>query len=203
MMLFSNVPPSGSKTPTTVSRLAPMWIDSPTGDWSPKIAFAALTLMMQTRAPVSRSFELSFLPDVARNVVSDPSLDESRMSSCAPCHTARLQNVSRVIPVYANRVYRAVWHGAHDDIRLSSSDGSDTTLRATSGRKLNSNDLLTGARVCIISVSAAKAIFGDQSPVGESIHIGASRLTVVGVFDPEGGTLLNSIIGDAVVAPYT
>jgi putative ABC transport system permease protein len=72
-----------------------------------------------------------------------------------------------------------------------------------SGRKLNANDLLTGARVCIFSVSAAKAIFGGQSPIGESIHVGANRLTVVGVFDPEGGTLLNSIIGDAVIAPYT
>jgi putative ABC transport system permease protein len=59
----------------------------------------------------------------------------------------------------------------------------------SSGRFIRQEDVASKRRVTIIGQTVANELFGDQSPLGESIKISDSRYRVIGTIAPKGQSL--------------
>ena len=54
------------------------------------------------------------------------------------------------------------------------------------GRFLSQNDLDRKLKVAVLGSSLAEELFGETSPIGQTITVGTTKLTVIGVFAPRG-----------------
>ena len=70
------------------------------------------------------------------------------------------------------------------------------------GRDLLELDMAERSRVCVIGSYLADTLFGFQDPIGQTLSVNGTPLTVVGVFYQEDGGVEESM-DDAVVVPYT
>jgi putative ABC transport system permease protein len=71
----------------------------------------------------------------------------------------------------------------------------DLTLAA--GRFLNATDLTRKQKVAVLGASLAEELFGSASPIGQTVTVGTTKLTVVGVMQERGlsgGTDYNSVL---------
>ncbi len=81
---------------------------------------------------------------------------------------------------------------------------SQTSLAAEQGRRFDDADVTGGAHVCLLSANTAKTLFPSGSPIGQTMELGPTRCTVIGVFGEVKGGLFNSIgASDFVLIPYT
>ena len=70
------------------------------------------------------------------------------------------------------------------------------------GRDLLELDMDRRSQVCVIGSYVADTLFGFQDPVGETLMVNGTPLTVVGIFyQKDGGT--EESMDDAIVVPYT
>ena len=60
----------------------------------------------------------------------------------------------------------------------------DTQL--TSGRYFNDKEVDRKAKVAVLGASVAENLFGDADPIGQTIDVDGTRLTVIGVFEARG-----------------
>ena len=70
------------------------------------------------------------------------------------------------------------------------------------GRDLLELDMDRRSQVCVIGSYLANTLFGFQDPVGQTLSVNGTPLTVVGVFYQKDGGAEESM-DDAVVVPYT
>ena len=70
------------------------------------------------------------------------------------------------------------------------------------GRDLLEMDMEERSRVCVIGSYLADTLFGFQDPIGQTLSVNGTPLTVVGVFYQKDGGAEESM-DDAVVVPYT
>ena len=70
------------------------------------------------------------------------------------------------------------------------------------GRDLLELDMAERSRVCVIGSYLADTLFGFQDPIGQTLSVNGTPLTVVGVFYQKDGGVEESM-DDAVVVPYT
>ncbi len=70
------------------------------------------------------------------------------------------------------------------------------------GRDLLELDMAERSRVCVIGSYLADTLFGFQDPIGQTLTVNGTPLTVVGVFYQKDGGVEESM-DDAVVVPYT
>ena len=70
------------------------------------------------------------------------------------------------------------------------------------GRDLLELDMDRRSQVCVIGSYLADTLFGFQDPVGETLMVNGTPLTVVGIFYQKDGGAEESM-DDAVVVPYT
>ena len=70
------------------------------------------------------------------------------------------------------------------------------------GRDLLELDMTQRSQVCVIGSYLADTLFGFQEPVGQTLSVNGTPLTVVGVFYQKDGGAEESM-DDAVVVPYT
>ena len=70
------------------------------------------------------------------------------------------------------------------------------------GRDLLALDMDRRSQVCVIGSYLADTLFGFQDPVGQTLSVNGTPLTVVGVFYQKDGGAEESM-DDAVVVPYT
>ena len=70
------------------------------------------------------------------------------------------------------------------------------------GRDLLAADMDRRSQVCVIGSYLADTLFGFQDPVGQTLSVNGTPLTVVGVFYQKDGGAEESM-DDAVVVPYT
>ena len=70
------------------------------------------------------------------------------------------------------------------------------------GRDLLELDMEERSRVCVIGSYLADTLFGFQDPIGQTLSVNGTPLTVVGVFYQKDGGVEESM-DDAVVVPYT
>ncbi|HRS37475.1 MAG TPA: ABC transporter permease, partial [Thermoanaerobaculia bacterium] len=73
----------------------------------------------------------------------------------------------------------------------------------TEGAPFTDSDLRSATRVALIGQTAAKNLFGNDSPVGKTLRMGQTPFTVVGQLAPKGQNLDGRDQDDVVVIPLT
>jgi len=71
------------------------------------------------------------------------------------------------------------------------------------GFPFTDSDLRSATRVALIGQTAAKNLFGDDSPLGKTLRIGQTPFTIVGALAPKGQNLDGRDQDDVVVIPLT
>ena len=77
-------------------------------------------------------------------------------------------------------------------------------LRIADGEMFTDEDVISGAKVCLIGKTVADALFtGGEDPVGRVVRFGTIPLRVVGVLEAKGYNSAGMDQDDLVLAPYT
>ena len=74
---------------------------------------------------------------------------------------------------------------------------------AQDGDPIVTEDLATMARVCLLGTTAARDLFGEQSPIGEYVQIGQVRFLVKGVLESKGVSPMGSDFDNRLLIPLT
>lgn len=70
------------------------------------------------------------------------------------------------------------------------------------GRYFNQTDLDRNQKVAVLGASLAEELFGDSPPVGQTVTVGSTKLTVIGVFE-ERGMVGNTDFDSRIYLPIT
>jgi putative ABC transport system permease protein len=70
------------------------------------------------------------------------------------------------------------------------------------GRFFSVTDARTGTKVCVLGKTVARNLFGDASPIGESIRIRQFPFTVIGVLSAKGQAAWGNDFDDTILAPF-
>jgi putative ABC transport system permease protein len=71
------------------------------------------------------------------------------------------------------------------------------------GRYLDSMDMETRSKTCVITPQLAKRLYGQDNPVGRDLHVGELIFTVIGVFNERVDTFgLSDIQTETVLIPF-
>ncbi len=147
--------------------------------------------------------------------VADPSQDNPALATLYYRDAALMQayasdQIRRAIPVYSSqgsqpRTYRVTVNGHSDFVQVNSTGGElneANGFNADSGRLIDSDDVLSGSSVGMLSHEAAAKLFPGGGAVGRSINVGSQRLTIVGVFSLKA-SLFSGFVGETIYLPYT
>jgi putative ABC transport system permease protein len=72
-----------------------------------------------------------------------------------------------------------------------------------SGRFFTADEAARGANVVVLGSDTANELFGNASPVGQTVTVDGTALTVIGVLDQSGATSSGSDEDDLAVVPMT
>ena len=112
----------------------------------------------------------------------------------------------RVAAVYPNwqRTYRVSYGNVHDYESVSSDGDYHTdSLVMAQGRKIDADDVTSGARVCVMTDDLAQKYFRNAPALGNFLRVNGVRCQVVGVYANIKGSFMNALVGSGVVVPYT
>lgn len=80
--------------------------------------------------------------------------------------------------------------------------GNISNVNASEGRFLTKSDVGSAARVAVIGQTVSDKLFGDESPVGQTIRVNRVPFTVVGLLERKGSNL-GTDNDDQIVVPIT
>lgn len=80
--------------------------------------------------------------------------------------------------------------------------GAVSNFNASEGRFLTKSDVGSAARVAVIGQTVSDKLFGDDSPVGQTIRVNRVPFTVVGLLESKGSNL-GTDNDDQIVVPIT
>ncbi|WP_430444857.1 ABC transporter permease [Sphingorhabdus contaminans] len=80
--------------------------------------------------------------------------------------------------------------------------GNISNVNASEGRFLTKSDVGSAARVAVIGQTVSDKLFGDESPVGQTIRVNRVPFTVVGLLESKGSNL-GTDNDDQIVVPIT
>ncbi len=75
------------------------------------------------------------------------------------------------------------------------------TFEIADGRYLSEGELSSGKAVCVIGSNIAENLFESIDPIGREVTVGNRRLRVVGVFAPEGSSIVGNSTDDQLICP--
>jgi len=70
------------------------------------------------------------------------------------------------------------------------------------GRAFTAQEVSGSAGVCLIGTTVARELFGEESPVGQSIRVNTTPMRVVGVLAKKGANTFGADQDDIVLAPW-
>jgi putative ABC transport system permease protein len=134
---------------------------------------------------------------------NDPELAAIRYRDAATVAEALGDSAAAVYPRW-DRTYQVAFGNVHDYEDVST-DGSYHTdsLIMSEGRKIDEQDVASGARVCVLTEDLARKYIGAESAVGNFMRIKGERYEVVGVYADIKGSFMNSLAGSGILVPYT
>ena len=107
-------------------------------------------------------------------------------------------------PAYQRQFTLRAGNRTYTTFGIADGDYHPDSIELLEGRRIGSDDLAAGARVCNLTAPLAKRLFGTGSPLGAVVRVGGSRCTVIGVWAEIKGGLFNSAgAGDFFTIPYT
>lgn len=72
-----------------------------------------------------------------------------------------------------------------------------------SGRMFDAEDVARAAQVAVVGQTIVEELFEGSDPIGETIRVRGLPLTVIGVLQVKGMSLMGSVQDDIIVIPYT
>ena len=76
-----------------------------------------------------------------------------------------------------------------DDVSVLGTTPGFTSVRdmeMESGRFFNQQELDRTSKVAVLGSGLAQELFGDQAPIGQTVNVGSTKLTVIGVLEEKG-----------------
>ena len=114
------------------------------------------------------------------------------VASVAPVVRVRTQ------VIYGNRNWVPVW------IYGTSPEFLDVReWEMAEGSMFSEREMRSGSNVCVLGQTLARALFDDQSPLGEEIRIRNATFRVVGVLARKGANMMGIDQDDVLLAPWT
>jgi ABC-type antimicrobial peptide transport system permease subunit len=71
------------------------------------------------------------------------------------------------------------------------------------GTSFSDADVRDASQVCLIGQTVAENLFGDESPIGQTLRLNSVTLTVVGLLSRKGANMFGNDQDDIVVTPWT
>lgn len=99
--------------------------------------------------------------------------------------------------VYGNKNWKTRVQGTTQEFLLIRS------LKVASGAFFTSSDVDARARVAVLGQTVAANLFGNVSPVGQTIRIGNAPFRVIGVLESKGQSSMGQDQDDIVIIPLT
>jgi putative ABC transport system permease protein len=107
-------------------------------------------------------------------------------------------------PNYQRQITLRYGNTKYTSLGVSDGDYHPDSIELLAGRRIDTADLDSGARVCNLTKTLAQKMFGDAPAVGKVLRVGGSRCTVIGVWAEIKGGLFNSAgASDFFTIPYT
>lgn len=72
-----------------------------------------------------------------------------------------------------------------------------------SGRMFDIDDVARATQVAVVGQTIVEELFEGTDPIGETIRVRGLPLTVIGVLDRQGMSLMGSVQDDIIIVPYT
>jgi len=104
---------------------------------------------------------------------------------------------SQTLAVYGNRNWSTRVYGqSHDYLQIRRWGVED-------GRMFTEEEVETSALVAVVGRTIVDELFEGADPIGETIRVRGMPLTVIGILEPKGMSLMGSVQDDIVIVPYT
>ena len=99
--------------------------------------------------------------------------------------------------VYGNQNWATTVYGTDENML----EVRDWTLAA--GRNFYEQEIRSAAKVCIIGQTVAESLFGNDDPLDKQIRIKKAALTIIGVLERKGQSMMGMDQDDIVYVPVT
>lgn len=104
---------------------------------------------------------------------------------------------SQTLIVFGNRNYHTRVYGqSHDYLQIRQ-------WPVESGRMYTEEEVERSALVAVVGQTIVEEVFEGADPIGETIRVRGVPLTIVGVLERKGMSLMGSVQDDIVIIPYT
>jgi putative ABC transport system permease protein len=111
--------------------------------------------------------------------------------------------LKHIEPIYQRQFTLRAGNVTYTTFGVSDGDYHVDSIKMLAGRRISTNDLASGARVCNLTRALAERLFGTTSALGQTVRIGGSRCRVIGIYAEIKGGIFNSAgANDFFSLPY-